>query len=182
MFEQSIAAKPNYKAFSNLGALYYIDGRYEDSAEALNKALELNDASYVTWTNLGNAYYWIPGKRSEAVAVFRRCAEMAEENRKVNPNDEYVLADLAAFYAMLGDEQLARSLIDKVLSIAGDNLNIMYQVGHAYEQLGERDKALGYVAEAVAAGYPAAEIEGDPFMQELTEDVRFKRLVEEVGE
>jgi len=182
MFEKSIVARPNYRAFSNLGALYYVDGRYEDSAEALNRALELNDTSYLTWTNLGNAYYWIPGRRSEALAVFRRCAEMAEENRKIDPSDEYVLIDLAAFYAILGDDQRARNLVDKVLSIAGDNLNIMYQAGHVYEQLGERDTALDYVGDAVTAGYPAAEIEGDPFMQKLTEDVRFRRLVEQVGE
>jgi serine/threonine-protein kinase len=182
MFERSIKAKPNYLAYSNLGALYYIQGRYVDSAEVLEEALEFNEKSYSVWTNLGNAYYWIPGRRDEAIEVFRRCAEMAEENRKVDPRDESILIDLAGFYAITGEEALARTMIDEAQEIAPTDMHVMYQTGHAYEQMGEREKALGLIEKAVEAGYPVSEIENDPFMRELVADERYRQIVGGRGE
>lgn len=180
MFEKSLSVKPTYRAYSNLSLIHYAEGRYEESAKMVEKAIELNDESYFTWSNLGNAYYWIPGRREEAIDVFRRCARMAEEQRKVNPRDEGVLMDLAAFYAMTGEGDLARTMIDQALAIAADNMTVMYEAGHAYEQVGERDKALAFVGKAVAAGYSVSVIRDDPFMRELTADDRFAAIVEGV--
>src|SRR4029077_11913950 len=58
-FQKSLQLSPTYAAYSNLGFLYLNQGRYVESAEALRKALELNDQDWRVWANLLEAYHWL---------------------------------------------------------------------------------------------------------------------------
>jgi tetratricopeptide (TPR) repeat protein len=182
MYEKSLEIKPNVRSYGNLGIIYYIEGRYADAAAMCEEALEINDSNYKTWANLANAYYWMPGRRNEAIDGYRHAAELAEEIRKVNPRDARLLATLAAYYAMLGENEKALSLIGKALEIAPDKLFVIYFISYSYEHLGDREKALHWIAKAVEMGYPVEEILRDPFLRELREDERFQRLMREIRE
>jgi tetratricopeptide (TPR) repeat protein len=177
MFKRSIDAEPNYRAYSNLGNLDYLDGSYADAASMYEKALEINDKSYITWANLGNAYYWIPDRRDEAIDVYRRAAEMAEEKRAINPRDPRLLASLAGYCAMIGEENRAISLTERALELAPDNGHIAYYAGFTYEQLGDRESAVKWIGKAIELGYPLAEIERDPWLVDLRADRRFTRML-----
>jgi serine/threonine-protein kinase len=174
MFERSIEAQPNYRAYSNLGTLDYIAGRYQAAAEMYEKALELNDTSYLTWANLANAYYWIPGKREDAIDTYRRAAEMAEELRTVNPRNANLLASMAGYYAMIDEGDRAVELINQALELKPDNSTILYFAGFTYEQLGEREKAVEHINRAIGLGYQVAEIEADPWLVDLRNDPRVR--------
>jgi hypothetical protein len=52
----------------------------------------------------------------------------------------------------------------------------MYRAGAAYEQMGDREKALMCVGQALRNGYPLAEIEHEPELRQLVADTRFKEL------
>jgi tetratricopeptide (TPR) repeat protein len=175
-FTRSIEIDPTYRVYSNLGVIEYIEGHYAESAAMIEKALELNDQSHITWLNLANAYYWMPGKREEAYKIYRRAAGMAEAARKINPHDPYLLTDLAGYYAILGDSERTVSLLDEAQAIAPDDMWVMYRHGHALEQLGDRDEALEWIGAALAAGYQKKEIDRDPFLADLRADERFQRL------
>lgn len=177
MFERSLAAEPNFRAYSNLGVLYYMEGSYAQAAVMCEEALKLNDISYMTWANLANAYFWVPGKREEAMETFRQAAVMAEQQRKVTPHDPHVLSSLAAYYAVLGENEWALSLIDQALEIAPENPRVMYFAGHTYEQVGERDKALEWIGKALESGYSRSDVERDPWLRELREDNGFEQLL-----
>jgi tetratricopeptide (TPR) repeat protein len=177
MFERSIEAWPNYRAYSNLGNLDYLDGRYEDAAEMYEKALEISDKSYITWANLANACYWIPGRRKEAYDLYRRAAEMAEEKRKINPRDPRLLTSLAGYCAMIDEGDRAVLLIEQALELAPDNGRIAYYAGFTYEQVGDRKNAVKWIGKAIALGYPLAEIERDPWLVGLRDDERFQGLL-----
>ena len=177
MFMRSIEIEPTYRTYTNLGVLEYIQGRYAESAAMLEKALDLNDKSYVTWANLANAYYWMPGKRDEAYNAYRRAAGMAEELRQINPRDAALLASLAGYYVILGEKDRALSILEQALTIAPNDWWVLYNHGHAYEQLGEREKALDWIDKALKAGYPRKEIERDPWLADLRADERFQQLL-----
>ena len=178
MFERSIAVEPTYRAYSNLGVVNYIEGRYAESAAMCEKALELSDTSYITWAQLANAYYWMPGKRDQAVEVFRRVVAMAEEQREVNPRDADLLSSLAGYYVMVGDDDGAMELIRESLEIAPNDMWVIYAAGYNYEQLGDRDKALELIGKALEMGYPLKEVERDPWLRDLREDERFQKLLQ----
>src|SRR5204863_148369 len=38
--------------------------RYADSAAQFEQAVQLDSKNYIFWGNLGDAYYWAPGRRS----------------------------------------------------------------------------------------------------------------------
>jgi serine/threonine-protein kinase len=173
MFRRSLDAEPNYRAFSNLGALDYMQGNYVESARMCEKAVEMNDRSYMSWVNLGNAYYWSPGKRPEAMKAYESATGLAEAQRKLTPDDPSLIASLAGYYAILGRKELSQSLIGRALSLAPTNKTVLYFVGHAQEQLGERDRAIESIGLALANGYSSADVAQDPFMHELRRDPRY---------
>ena len=177
MFEHSLAMKASYSAASNLGTLYYIEGRYADAVQTYETALELNDHNYAVWGNLASACYWTPGMRDKAQQNFQRAIELAEEQKKVNPNDPDVISRLAGYYAMITNRKAALTHITQALEMAPKNVQVMYQVGTAYEQLGERDKALQWVGKALENGYSRSEIEHQPELRELVADVKYQQLV-----
>jgi len=179
MWKRSLEIEPNYAAYSNLGILHHMEMRYADAARMYEKALELDNRNYRVWGNLASACYWAPSERGRAMATYQRAAQMAEEERKVNPRDPEVLSDLAEYYAMIGERTRALSLVQQALSLAPDNIDVMVRAGLIYELLGERDTALEWVGKALEHGYPRALIERLPELQQLQADPRFQRMRQE---
>ena len=181
MFERSIEAEPNYRAYSNLSTVYYMEERYAEAAAMCEKALELNDTSYKTWATLGNACYWAPGKRELSRDAYRRAAELAEDQRRLKPNDAWLLTSLAGYYAVLGEKDRAAPLVEAALEIAPEDSRVAYFAGHAYEQMGNRDKAIEWIGRALEAGYSKSDAERDPWLQELRRDRRIQQVIDRSG-
>ncbi len=175
IFEHSFAMKKSYPAASNLGTLYYIEGQYADAARMYEAALELNDHNYLVWGNLASAYYWAPEQRHKAQQNYQRAIEIAEERKKVNPNDPDVISHLAGYYSMIKKRTKALTLIEQALKMAPKNMQVMYRAGTTYEQLGERENALHWIGKALENGYSKSEIENQPELRELVSDARFQR-------
>jgi hypothetical protein len=64
--------------------------------------------------------------------------------------------------------------VERVGATAADVLAI---VAGAYEQLGDRDRALQWVQKALAAGYPREALERSPTFAALRQDPRFVRPI-----
>jgi tetratricopeptide (TPR) repeat protein len=87
------------------------------------------------------------------------------------------LTSLAGYYAVLGKNDRASSLVEQALEIAPDISRVTYFAGHTYEQIGERDKALEWIGRALETGYPISDAERDPWLGELRKDDRFQELM-----
>jgi tetratricopeptide (TPR) repeat protein len=181
MFERSIQAEPNYRAYSNLSIVYYMEERYAEAAAMCEKALELNDTSYKTWAALGNAYHWVPGKGELSRDAYRRAVELAEDQRRLKPNDPWLITSLAGYYAVLGENDRALALIERALEIDAENPRIAYFAGHAYEQMRDRDRAVEWIGRALENGYSKSDAQSDPFLKELRRDRRFQEMLEGTG-
>jgi len=178
-FERSLATRPNYRAYNNLGTLYFFqESRYADAARMYEKALALDDRDYRVWSNLAAAYRWTPGEQDKARAAYERAARMAEEQRNVNPRDPHVLVVLADCYAMLGQAAKARTLVQQALALAPGEAEVMFRAGDIYEELGDRERALEWIGKALARGYSRAELERAPGLAQLRADARYPRLLE----
>jgi hypothetical protein len=62
--------------------------------------------------------------------------------------------------------------------VGGGNAEQAFMVAGAYEQLGDRAAALGWLEQALAKKYPLTTIERSPTLAELRKDARYKALVE----
>jgi tetratricopeptide (TPR) repeat protein/tRNA A-37 threonylcarbamoyl transferase component Bud32 len=175
VWERSIAIRPTFAATSNLGTAYFRDGRYTEAARAFERACELTPNDYRVWRNLGAALYWAPGERGKAATAFSRAVKLGEEERKVNPRQPALLAQLADAYSMLGDRQSALAAAVAVERLGTSDPDAAFNVANAYEQLGERDRALRWLEQALATGYSRDAVERSPSLAELRKDPRFNR-------
>ncbi|UCG53430.1 MAG: protein kinase [Candidatus Latescibacterota bacterium] len=181
-FLRSFAIEPRCFPCRNIGALYYLEGLYEDAAKYFQFALEYCDSlapdHYQRWQDWGAALYWVDGKRDEAVEKFRRAIELAEQQLKITGGDTELLAYTAGCYAMVGDRERAIALIDEVTAIGAEDPFVSFIVGQTYEHLGDRERALQFIANAVRLDYSLAQIQAEPLLKDLTQDIRFKHLIE----
>ena len=179
IFEQSLEIEPNYRAYTNLGSLYfYHEGRYADAARMYEQALELGEHDYRVSGNLASAYYWAPGERDKAQAVYQRAAQIAEKQRSVNARDPELIIHLAGYYSMLGERAKALVLVEQALTLAPDAGEVMFNAADIFEHLGQRGPALEWIGKALELGYSPAQLEHSPGLQQLRADARYHRLLQ----
>jgi serine/threonine-protein kinase len=175
MFEKSAAIKPTDFAYSNLGTIYYTLAQYPEAARYYEKAIQMNGHDSLWWHNLAAAYQW-SHNLEKARTAFQRTAELAEEQRRVNPRDPVLLVRLADAYSNLNQGQRARQLIQQGLALASDDVSNMFNASEIYEQLGDRRLALQWIAKSIKGGYPRDLIEKSPTLALLRLDPRYQAL------
>jgi len=179
--DRSIAISPSSSALSNLGVLQFWQGRWADAAATFDRATSVNDRDYRVWRNLGAARYWAPGQREQAREAYARAAELGEEERKLDPDNPRVIAELAECRVMLGEEGAARRLAGEAAKLAEKDPIAAFVLGDTWEQLGDREAALRWLGVALRGGYTRDDLERDPWLERLRADPRYERLVGDAG-
>jgi serine/threonine protein kinase/tetratricopeptide (TPR) repeat protein len=182
MFERSKSIHPNYLAFSNLGTLCSLEGRYAEAARMYEEALKIESGDYRTIGNLALAYNKIPSQKEKAREWFRKAAQAAERQREVNPSDPMVIMDLACYDGYLGKRAESLALMERALTLPSDEPEILALAGETYEYLGDREKALQWIGKALEQGFPPTLLEHNPELDSLRADARYSRLLERRGE
>jgi eukaryotic-like serine/threonine-protein kinase len=156
-FKKSIELAPNYQAYANLGLFYSDRGQYAEAAEALRKALELNDKDWRVWDNLLVAYQWL-NDREKMAPVRAKTISLLEQYASMNSQEALVQSELGTFYAedKLREKALAR--VDSALALAPKDPAVLADVGEIYEDLGDRKHALQYVQESLKDGFTLTDL------------------------
>lgn len=175
-WEKSVASHPTASAVSNLATRRFFQERYAEAARGFEQAAKLAPRDYRIWRNLGAAYFWAPGERGRAANAFRTAADLAEKERRLDPKNAPLIADLADCLALLGESGRARSLLADALKLEPDNSYVAQMAVGIHEALGERDTALRYLDKALREGYSRDEVEHNPFLAELRADARYAGL------
>jgi serine/threonine-protein kinase len=178
-YERSVSLKPSARVFSNLATLYRAQGRAKEAAEKYEAALRLDDRDYRIWGNLGGTYMDLPGRKASSDSALDRAIELGEQQRAVNPNDPLLLVSLGQFYAQRERTAEARQLVQRALSLAPEQTDVLYVSIVAYELIRDRQSALATVRKAIEAGLPAETIANDRLLAPLASDPEFKKIVEE---
>ncbi len=155
--KKSVALRPTYAGYVNLGVAYYGLLRFAEAADADQEAAKLDPREYVIWGNLADARYY-SGAKDQSVVPYRRAVELATEALKVNPHDPDVLSNLAGYYSMLGDRKNALLYLAQALQYGHNDKDVLLDASEVYNQLGESGLALEFLAKMVQAGYTPEKI------------------------
>ncbi|MFC1724291.1 protein kinase [candidate division KSB1 bacterium] len=180
IYNRSLEIEDHYNAYANIGTCYFYEGEFKQAARMYEKALEINDRYYIIWGNLASALYWSVDERDKAREKFERAVAIAEENRKVNPNDQEILSNLAEYYSMLGERDKASGLLQSLIQLQPEQVETMFNMANTYEILGDRDKALEWIGKALEGGYELDLLERAQGLQDLREDERFKQILKKI--
>ena len=176
-FERSVELQPSFVALSNLGTLEFEDGRFGAAASLFERALELEPDDRATWSFLGTARFF-GGRPDAAGRAFSRAVEIGEAELVDHPDDPEILAQVAGSYGMLGDRERGLALARRAAAQTGMSDVVMGQLAEAFEDLGERDAALEWLARALDNGLKPVWVERRPSLQELRTDPRYDSAVE----
>jgi serine/threonine protein kinase/Tfp pilus assembly protein PilF len=179
---KTISIQPNVDAYSELGGVLTIEGKYSEAVAMNLKAVKLDPENYENWGNLATSYEWSSSAPTLTDAAYTRAARLAEKARAATPRDPYVLAALGGYYATLRQGERARPMLRQSLALAPTNPGIVYKAGEAYELLGERTRAIDLIAEALALGYGSAELGRNPRLAGLRSDPAFQQAVNKAKE
>ncbi len=167
---------PDYDGYSNLGTLNFQQLHYADAAAMYERACELDDSDYRLWGNLAAAYWLMPGERERSMEAYKEAITRAESVRRATPRDPMLLCLLAGYHASIDNDDVARALTEEALELAPDDVEILFQAGHNYEVVDDRDEALRWIGEALERGYSRKQCERTPGLRGLCTDERYREL------
>ena len=180
--QRAIGINPSFDLYSNLATAYFYSRNYADAATAYELAAQLDPRNCLIQGNLGDAYYWTPGKRAYAASAYRKAIALANEELRVNPKDEYLLGNLAKYHAMLGEKQAALDTLKRGLMITPNAPELLFDVAFVHQQFGETQEALRWLAKSLRAGFSVANVRDDPVFASLKTNPQFHALMKGEGE
>jgi serine/threonine-protein kinase len=169
-YEQVIALEPNPTAYMNLGKVYFLRARFDEAARMFEKAAGDRSDDYVAVGNLAASYRWTPAKQAQAKETFRRAAQLAEARARTDPTNAAVFADLALYYAHLGDRAESRRRLSTALALGDTHPGVLAAAAEACEVLGDRANAVRHVRRAIELGYRREELRRNPELSGLLSD------------
>lgn len=172
---RSIDLNPSYAAYTNLGYLYFQEGRYRESAETTQKALQLNDQEYTAWDNLAMSLSWLK-QEGQAQAARQKALALLQPAAQAKPRDAAMQATLARLYAKAKMKAEAQARMESALALAADDPQVLSDVGEAYELLGERERARETIYKAVRKGASLNDLQHHADLQSLLEDPSFRPI------
>jgi tetratricopeptide (TPR) repeat protein/TolB-like protein/DNA-binding winged helix-turn-helix (wHTH) protein len=176
-YQQAIDIEPTRMAHSNLGLMRFYTGDYDAAIEQQMIAIELQPNDHLSHANLGDMFL-AAGRIREARQAYTEADELASRALRVNPNDPFVVMDLAWIKTLLEEHDEARRLIDRALQMIPDDPYVHYYNGLMLNRTGDASRAIEALRIAVQLGYPAAMLAGDPNLSNLRGDLRFREIAE----
>ena len=175
--ERSVTIRPSSSGYSNLGNANFYLHRYEEADYAYEQAVKLKERDSRLWWNLGDGYYWTPGKRGQSMVAYRKAMAIAGEDLRVNPNDAQAYGVLAICHAMLKEKKPALDAMQQGLNLSPKDPLVLIQAAIVYNQFDKPDEAIDWLKKAVAAGYSLYSIQALPNFENLRTYPQFQQLL-----
>jgi serine/threonine-protein kinase len=180
MSQKSLGVRPTAAAYTNLGTIYFYQGRYREAVTVNEKAVQLapgNDRDdFILWGNLADSYRWTPELADKAPAAYRHAIEAAQRRLQINPKDARVLSIIAVYWAKLADNQNALGAITKALQLGPSDLSVGFSSVLVYELTHQRAQALAALSRVLKGGYSIEEVRREPELDQLRRDPAYQRL------
>lgn len=171
----SLDIRENVLAYRNLGLLYVRDRQYERAIEELRRGLELAPDDWWSWRWMAHARHWT-GQPEAAAEAWQRVIDLTAARLEVNPNDADALGGSAEALGQLGDIELGREHLDRLMVLGETTGYNAFLVGRLYEMLGSRAAAVRQLQRAMELGVSRAIIQRDPWLTDLVSDSVFDRV------
>jgi eukaryotic-like serine/threonine-protein kinase len=174
---RSIELRPTVIAYSNLGAAYFALRHFAEAADSFQQGVKLDDRRWINWGNLGDALYWIPGRRSEAAIPYHTAISLASAKLEINPRDANIWAMVASYYAMLDDRAQAQESLQRALNIAPGDPDVAFRAAIVYMHAGDTDRCLEWLKKAMDEGFSRSSIRDLPDFDSLQGNPKFQALL-----
>ena len=180
--KHSVELRPTMYAYDNLGTAYFNSGQIAQAVDAYNQAFQFGTADYVTWLNLGDAYFWLRNRKDDAAQAYSQAVrlgrdEIGERARLGRTANSMIPADLATVFPKLGQPDSARIYLRRALAADSTNPMVAYAAALAYWQLDEKDRALVWLEKSVRGGYPTVWLRDSPIFEDWRQVPEFRALV-----
>lgn len=176
-YRRGVEIAPTQSLYINLGAMYYYFGRFQDAVDAFQEAIDLAPDDFRSWGRLGAAYFQMEGRSAEANAAYAEAISLANEIIRINPNEFDAHKNIALFYAHTDQFDLAMASMDKAIELAPQDPDTRFIAALALLTMGERERSIEELEEAVALGYSKKLIASEPALEALRDNERFKVLL-----
>jgi tetratricopeptide (TPR) repeat protein len=177
--QRSVSLRPTGDAYLNLGTAQFNMRSFSEAAHSFEAALKLDTTAWLSWGNLADAYYWMPGKRPEAGKAYREAIRLADEKLQVNPKDGSTLAYRAQYLAMIDQKDDALATLHKAISFSPQDPDVLLRAALVYNHFGDTERTLEWLQKALTSGVSSEFVKGMPDFDRLGGDDRFQRLLRE---
>ncbi len=164
-FEQSRTIEPSRSSYGNLGTLYFFLGRMVESVDMYTQALALAPEDYQLWSGRGDALWYLPNGREQALHDYRRATALAEKNLAVNATSAEIWAMLGYMYGRLGEADRSARYVARALELAPDSPYVSYFAALTAADLGDREEAGRRIRHAIELGYSRDLARPDPALK-----------------
>jgi serine/threonine-protein kinase len=197
MFQKVIALTPdNDRGYYNLGAMYLMQGQYDDAIAALNHSIELRP-TLDAYSNLGAAYFY-RHRFAEAASMFEKARGLDDKDylnwgnlgdalywsqgRRQESVAAYKTAIELAQDKLQTDPKDVTALAyvaeySAMLALAPKNPDVMFRAALVYNQLGDQRQTLDWLKKALAANFSRSTVRDTPDFGHLQSDPTFKSLI-----
>lgn len=181
--QQGLEVRPHSYLYSNLGNIFFYQGRFEESIEPFKKAVGLDHGALqpAMWANLGDAYRWTPGYDEEMKEAYQEAIDLVQASIETKPDDPELRGQLSLYLARRGDWSLALAEAKSLETRSGLGPSVQYLLAATYEQCGDRRKALAALGRALELGYPFEAVEREQELDRLRADPAFSSLTKRYG-
>jgi TolB-like protein/DNA-binding winged helix-turn-helix (wHTH) protein/cytochrome c-type biogenesis protein CcmH/NrfG len=183
-------------------------GRFNESLDASNRAIELEPFDLPSQNHLGWCYYFA-GEYDRAIKQHRRVLELdpshgqtrlllgrallqrgdfseaieqLRRNLELSPDSVERLAALAQAYATSGARKNAMQILNRLLATETQSYVSAYSIAGVYAALGAREKALAYLEKAAAErSSRLVELKYDPIFKTLRSEPSFQAVLKRIG-
>src|SRR5207244_1062350 len=163
-------------ALANLGAAYFLQRHFAQAESIFRRGLQFDDRDPLGWGNLGDALYWIPGRRTESQSAYRKAVSLAHSQLDVNPRDANAMAYVAEYSAMLGDKKTALASTRLALALAPNDPTVMFRAALVFNHFNDDRSTLAWLQKAAEAGLPRPNIRDTPDFDHLKPNPEFVKL------
>ena len=168
MLSKAIRFEPNARTYSTLGVAYYYQRRFSEAEAALNSGLALDPGEYRLWGNLGTVERHLPGSEQNTRQAFHKAIELAHKSLQVLKGNDNTHANLAEYWAKLGDRKQALAEIELIPEAARGPF--MDRIVLAYEITGDRQRALIAMKSIPPENSVVTLMKNDPDLEALFRD------------
>jgi Flp pilus assembly protein TadD len=157
---------------ANIGAVYYCSRRYRDTVEQERKILKLDPHLPQAQLLLARGY--------EGLGQFAEAREILERMPKTG-NSGGLLADLGHVYAVSGQRDQARRIVEMMTTMAKTRHVTPHHLAFVQAGLGHKNEALALLEMSYEQhDAPLAFLKVDPRWDPLRGDPRFQQLLHEL--
>lgn len=159
---------------TNAGWLLHLARRYDEAIEQYLKTIELDEGFGLAHRRLGQTYEQTH-MYNEAVIEFQKAVKLSGE-------DVELLSARGHFYAMLGESEKAREVLELLEERAKSTYVPAYLVARVHLGFGDNDRVFEWLNKACDERYGyLAYLNVDPMFDNVRSDPRFAELVRRVG-